>query len=205
MAVIPKVKNEPTVNQTLSESDRQLRARRGRRMLIILFALFLAPILAAVFLNSRWTDWQPPPTRNYGQLIVPVLPMNESPLVLADDASQATQPWRLIVAQDGPCDSTCQSRIAELQQVRKTLGRHQDELRLVLVMPEGPTRPEIDAAVWIDSAGRFARMLGERGIEAEGLFLADPLGNLMMRFAPPVDDAAMSKDLDRLISHSRFQ
>lgn len=174
-------------------------------MLIILFALFLAPILAAVFLNSRWTDWQPPPTRNYGELITPVLPMNESPLSLPVDPPQSPPPWRLILPQQGPCDSPCLSRIAELQRVRKTLGRHQDELRLVLVMPEGPPRPEIDTAVWIDSAGRFASMLRERGMEPEGLFLADPLGNLMMRFAPPVDDAAMSKDLDRLISHSRFQ
>ncbi|MEM9531041.1 MAG: hypothetical protein AAGA23_08980 [Pseudomonadota bacterium] len=164
---------------------------RGRGTLILIFALFLAPVLAAVFLNSTFSDWRPGSTRNYGQLITPVIPLaNElPPRVTGSD----TPPWQLLWPRRLSCGDECAAQLAELERIRQTLGRHRDKLEIAL-LPEG-----------VPDTAPLLAALRARELDPESLYLIDPLGNLMMAYTQPVDATGLRKDLDRLIRHSKFK
>ncbi len=54
-----------------------------------------------------------------------------------------------------------------------------------------------------DGGGEFGRQFpADRGDGA--VFVVDPLGNLMMRFAPGLPPADMLKDLEKLLKLSRI-
>ncbi|MFK7954560.1 MAG: hypothetical protein AB8B96_00565 [Lysobacterales bacterium] len=168
---------------------------RGRWVLIMIFSLFFAPIVAALFLNSRLSDWRPSATKNFGQLIVPVVPIgSELPSSPADDLP----PWRLIWPVVGSCESACKERIETLARIQQTLGRHRDKLEIWALN---------DAAGDLDpgTSDKIRAALVARELTAEGLYLVDPLGNVMMFYPPDSDTTGLRKDLDRLIRHSKFK
>ncbi len=186
-----------TTPTPLPDSAELPKQARGRWVLVILFALFFAPILAALFLNSRLSDWQPTATKNYGELIVPVVPMaTEMPPVTGG----LVAPWRLIWRVKGACDVICMERVETLARIHQTLGRHRDKLEiLVLGADSGAAAQDVAVAEKV-SAG-----LKARGLTADGLYLIDPLGNAMMYYPVDADTTGLRKDLDRLIRHSKFR
>ncbi len=176
---------------------------RGRWVLGLIFALFLAPIVAALFLNSRLSDWQPSATKNYGELIMPVVPLGE--VLAALDEGRAVgvdelPPWRLIWPRAGSCDASCQEQISVLARIKQTLGRHQDKLDILVADAEAAGGRVDDA---LSQTLRTA--FRTRELRADGLYLVDPLGNAMMFYASEPDPTGLRKDLDRLIRHSKFR
>ncbi|MEM7705472.1 MAG: hypothetical protein AAF358_07980 [Pseudomonadota bacterium] len=176
---------------------------RGRWVLGLIFALFLAPIVAALFLNSRLSDWQPSATKNYGELIMPVVPLGEVFNALDDqrpaDADELP-PWRLIWPRAGTCDASCQAQVDVLTRIKQTLGRHQDKLQ-ILVTDVQAAGGGVDAAL----SQTLHTAFRTRELSADGLYLVDPLGNAMMYYPPEPDATGLRKDLDRLIRHSKFR
>ncbi len=167
---------------------------RGRLVLIMIFALFFAPIVAALFLNSRLSDWRPSATKNFGQLIVPVVPIG-SELPVVD--SETLPPWRLIWPLSGDCEAECRQKVETLARIQQTLGRHRDKLEIWVL---NDTSGELDAG----AAEKVRSALVERDLTTQGLYLVDPLGNVMMFYPPDSDTTGLRKDLDRLIRHSKF-
>lgn len=176
---------------------------RGRWVLGLIFALFLAPIVAALFLNSRLSDWQPSATKNYGELIMPVVPLGEVFNELDEQRPAEPDelpPWRLVWPRAGSCDASCQAQIDVLARIKQTLGRHQDKLQ-ILVTDAQAAGGGADAALSQTVRTAFRT----RELNADGLYLVDPLGNAMMFYAPEPDATGLRKDLDRLIRHSKFR
>lgn len=170
--------------------------RKNRLTLVALAAVFVVPMLAAMYLNSRWSNWQPEATRNHGTLIQPVLPVAGVPL-LEDQRGHLR--WTLISVN---CRIDCAARFDELARLRRGLGRFEEKLTLAaLGAPGAPPEP---VAALDDPAGRIAAALASRSLPAHGLYLVDPLGNLMLRYAEDYQASDVLDDLERLLKYSKF-
>jgi len=184
---------------------------RNRLVLIALFGLFFAPMLAAVLLHSRWIAWQAPPEKAHGELIQPVEPLG--PFQLDDAFGQPRTLddlkglWQLAHARRGACGDACLERLVLMHNIRLSQDRHRDEVGLLLV-----TDHDIDAAVldelraldpsWLVFAGRAGERLLDRfpGEPVGAFYIVDPEANIMERFGPHADLDGVRKDLDRLVT-----
>lgn len=179
--------------------------------LLLLFALFFAPMLIAVALHSEWVDWQPSPDRSHGQLLDPVVELQPftlqtalgEPLGLQDLAGR----WQMAYMQPGPCEADCLDRLQLLRQIRVSQDRHRPDIGLVYAtdaqVPETLARQivSLDAsfAAFGGDAGR--QLLAQfPGADAGGFYIVDPSGNIIERFGIDADPNGIRKDLRRLLT-----
>ncbi len=169
-----------------------------RVKLLLLLALFASPALAA-WLVYTW--WQPARFTNYGTLLSP----RHLELPTLRDATGQPRAWNdlrgkwvLLVATPGVCDDRCGRDSYLARQVRLAQGRDQARIERVLLAAG-------DAVAWPHRDGAYvATSESLSGPLAEGgLFLVDPLGNLMMRFPREADGERVIRDLKKLLSASR--
>jgi hypothetical protein len=175
--------------------------RRGRRVLLVLAAVFLLPVVVA-FAMYYGNLWRPSGLASKGELITPARPLNTAGLRLADGATPAADAlkgkWSLVYAGDGACDADCRVALVFARQSRLALNNEMTRVQIVMLSTSNccqsgyleqvvPGIRVLDASS-ADAAGLLAQFPAAR---AQSLFIVDPLGNLMMRH----DAAHTSKDL----------
>lgn len=192
----------------------------GRRSLVTLWlmiAVFAAPVIAAWFFYL-YPDYLPKGRTNRGELIEPVVPITRlgdlrSPNGNALDRARFDGRWTLVYLGEGACAEDCAQRLVDLRQIRLALGESglNVERLLIAVAPPDPVLPpglagelegmqiaEADAT----AAKRLASALG--GGEPFGrVYILDPMGNLMMRYAPDAAAKDTLEDMERLLKASK--
>lgn len=172
--------------------------RRKRLQLILIVVAFATPVLVALAFNTPWLRYQPESTRNYGELIQPVIALPESGLAeVGAEQGQGRGIWTLLwlpAAGTGDCSAT----LDLLRRLRLAEGRELDRVRIAYVdscaQAPGEAQQQLDAQV---SAG-VRQQLGR-----DGLWLVDPYGNAMMRYPLDFDGTGVKKDLARLLRYSK--
>jgi cytochrome oxidase Cu insertion factor (SCO1/SenC/PrrC family) len=184
---------------------------KARLTLILLFALFLAPILAAVLLNSKWIDWEPAPERSHGTLVEPVVPLPDFELETADGQSVSRESllgrWILLQAEPGACTEACEQRAYLLRQIRAGQNRHVPDIGLLMLTGD---RPDAALAERIRALDPVFDVIGGPaaaavraalpGPDAGGFYIVDPDGNIMEYFGSDADPTGIRKDLRRLLT-----
>ncbi len=189
-------------------------SRRNRLVLILIFALFLAPLVAAVLLQSDWADYAPEETVNRGELLEPPVALafeRVGTITGTTDADDDRNRWRVVQVESTPCDAACEQRVTDLRQVHLATGRHQDEVAIVLVGVSGPEVRNRMLEIYgrfqlaTDTGGEFEASLatanGAPPLPGTAL-IADPEGNALLRYAPGYDRGDLNKDLTKLLKWS---
>jgi hypothetical protein len=173
--------------------------RAARAKLLLLLAVFASPAVAAWL---SYLYWQPAHFSNYGILLSPQ-PLELPSLV---DEAGNTKPWRalrgkwvLLVVAPGGCDAQCNENTYLARQVRLAQGRERQRIERVFLGPERP----IDWP-YAEDAYRVAMRQSPDVLANGGLFLVDPLGNLMMAFPAKAQGEGVIRDLRRLLKASRM-
>lgn len=203
-----------------------LKKHPGRLQLLLLAGLFGLPLAAAIFLHV--SEWRPTGTTNTGALITPPrsLPAVKllAPAGTAADWDAHGRKWRLVYVAANTCDAHCQAALAIARQVRLAQGKERGRVgrALLLLTPPGsgaantPSASETqaqtgDADLMIlhaqsqDAAALRAAFQPPAGAgAATGLFLVDPLRNVMMYYPADADPSGMRKDLKRLLQVSQI-
>lgn len=179
-----------------------------RTKLLLLVALFLAPIVAS-FIAYRFV--RPENTVNYGELIAP-RPVTAQPFervgagrfTFADLAGR----WVLIASDSGECTASCARKLTTMRQVRLALGRRASRVERVFVVDDvrAPDREALSAY------GGTVVALTPRGLglapgaanDRAHIYLVDPRGSVMMRWPADADRGRMLKDLERLLKASQI-
>ena len=178
----------------------------GRRTLIVLALVTMAPILAsygAYYLFPR--DAQ----ANYGELL-PTRPAPEIAGAALDGApfrvAGLSGKWVLALAAGGACDAACQQQLYATRQARAIQGKSMDRVvRVWLVTDDAPPPPALLAQHPDVVAARVAPdALAAWGRGGDRIYVVDPLGNLVLAFPRDPDVKAMAKDLTRLLKASRI-
>lgn len=168
----------------------------GRGPLLLLLALFVAPLAAAWLVLQL--GWYQPAVTNKGELLAPGLTL------ASQGAGSASGQWLLLIRLEQDCDPRCTTQLELLGNGWQTLGREQGRVAIRLLglspwQPEGASRlPLQPQAVATEAIGWFDN----------SLVIADPMGNLVLRY--PLDDGLQPalrlalQDLRKLLKQSKI-
>lgn len=180
----------------------------SKRPLYILAAVCLAPIIASFVLYAVWT-----PTGgqvNYGTLVAPLqLPLTGPRSTAGESFSlrELRGKWVLLTADAAACDQACARKLYATRQARTMTGKDRERVQRVwLVTGNGAPPPELLAAhpdLRIAVADSTLLAALPAGAEA-GIFLIDPLGNLILRYPADPDIKRLNADIARLLYVSRI-
>lgn len=191
--------------------------RSGGRSLWPLWALlviFALPAAAAWFFYLN-PEYLPKSRVNRGELLEPPRPWpGELRLVAPDgvafDAAAFRHRWTLVVPSRLPCAEACQRRLVELRQIRRALGEGSTVVeRLAVFVGEGPV--ELDASLAgtdvvrasPEDDARLQALFGPGPDIWERIYVVDPFGNVMMRYAADAPPKDVLKDMERLFKASK--
>lgn len=180
----------------------QPRHRRNRALLIAIFAIFFGSLLLAGAL--RFSGWRPAGTKAYGELLQPPGDLRRMVPRLADGRDYRWRPrerlWRIALAPPADCIDACITLARQLDTVWQLTGKDADRVHVLWVgtppaaMPRDPAlrvlRP--NAAL---RAG-LPRVDDPRGVP---VYVIDPYGFVILRYAPGFDPAGLRSDLARLL------
>lgn len=208
-------------------------ARPARAKLLLIIALFALPIVASYLAYFVWR-----PTggvRNYGVLLpVQTVPESVRLYSVTDGEPIALKSlrgkWLLVQVDGAACDKTCEAKLYAMRQVRLMQGRDQTRLERVWILSDGGVPSAtlqqtyagglfvVDKAgallpllTTADKAASGAALSTQHGPPKQGIYLIDPLGNLIMRWtiSPETehlnnDIKHMHKDIGRLLRASQI-
>jgi cytochrome oxidase Cu insertion factor (SCO1/SenC/PrrC family) len=166
-----------------------------RAKLVLVVVICAAPfVLGWLAYEHRWFAGQ---SGNYGELI--------KPRPVAGPLAPLRGKWVLVTIDAAVCDAACEKKLYIVRQVRKAQGKDAERMeRLWLLSDAAKPRAELLAAI----EGSHVAAADSATLGAfpgtGGIYLVDPLGNLMMRFPADADPSKMIKDLQRLLKYSGF-
>lgn len=195
--------------------------RRNRASLLLIFALFAAPVVTAWLLFFVFPDWVPTSSSNHGTLVEPVrlLPPFHLPALSADAVeSEVLQgKWTFVYIHRGACGNACIQQLYRMRQLRLTQGKNIDRLQRLMLWDAGGVekaqRDELQQhfpgqVTAILSGDTATPLLAAFDVDAQPpltsgrLYLVDPLGNLMMMYGADNEPRGIIKDLERLLKYS---
>lgn len=192
------------------------RTRWGRVQMVLLLLVCLAPVVAS-YITFYWIKPSGGP-RSQSTLIAPV---RDLPTALATDLQGRTVAlstlkgqWLLMVVAGGDCDALCQNQLYFQRQLREVLGKEKDRVdRVWLITDDAPVPDSVRPALAQATVLRVSPQVLAGWLQADSgrplkdhLYVADPMGNAMMRTAPEltVEKAAgVKRDLERLLRASK--
>jgi hypothetical protein len=188
--------------------SRQKRAS-GWLQVVLIGLLFGVPLVLAAWLYYGGS-FRPAGRTNHGALLEPIV--NLAGTIPASSAVRLAEGhWLLVYANDDECGAECRDALYTLRQSRLMLGH--DAGRLTRVFLHGELAPdrvflqEHHAGLEVVEDPDFADLLATirpEQLPAGGFFLVDPLGNLVMYFAPDIDPGDMVDDIEHLLDLSRI-
>jgi hypothetical protein len=184
----------------------------SRLKLLLLAALFFAPVVSAILIFFYAPDWIPGRV-NYGTLISPARPATALRLA---DASGAPAPtalagkWSLVYLAGAACDDACTARLVLTRQVRLALNQNRGRVQRLYLAPDaaalaaaraqlGAEHPDLlfYARTDASAAAFFAPA------DPHALYLIDPLGNWLMVYTGAVEAKGLHRDLKKLLRVSQ--
>jgi len=184
---------------------------RGRKQFLMMALFFLGPLVLA-FIVYYGFDWRPAGSTEHGELLQP-------PTVLSDVALGESRDgvvpilrrkWSLIMIEDDGCADNCQATLYETRQVRKALSREDERTQRVLIIAGDFDREILQLQhrdlIVVEAGTDAARALAPAldNLDRSFIYLADPLGNLMMRFPRDSGMKEIHTDLKKLLKLSRI-
>lgn len=176
--------------------------RRNRTMLIALVVLFVGSFLVAGAL--RFSGWRPEGLKNKGELLQPYGDLRGVVPRLAQGGEYAWDPqarlWRIAVAPPAGCGAPCVALSRELDTVWQLFGRNADHVHLLWIgePPAGAVRNASTRVLQDDPAlrARLPRLQDAAGVP---VYVIDPNGFVILRYAPGFDPADLRTDVARLL------
>lgn len=179
--------------------------RGNQRILLLIAAVCLLPLLAAVALRLFWT---PPTLASLGELLPPHALAYDR--LLGTDGrpwphEQVADRWLIVYASPGQCDAACQQTLYLTRQSRTAQGKASLRLGRLWVLTDGAQPDAALLAAHPDlQLARLAQVgdlpeLGGVGQAPRHLFLVDRRGQIVMRYSDQPEPMAFIKELGRLI------
>ena len=188
-----------------AQHDNDAIRRRNRGMLVALFLLFFGGMLVAGLL--RFSGWRPQGSKNKGELLQPYGDLRGYAPSLADGRAyrwkDAPRTWR-IVAMPRDCDGAraaeCARLLADLDKVWRLMNKDADRVHVLWAgaAPTGSALPAEVRPLRVDG-GLRAGLARPDDAAGDAVWLVDPNGFVVLRYAPGFDPGDLRTDLARLL------
>lgn len=193
---------------------------KGRITILLVFLTCALPIVAAFYL---YFFNKPDGTNNYGTILDPQMDVSTEVFknINGEDFTmkQVADKWVLISVIHSSCDEVCQNTLYFQRQARASKGKEQGRIaRVVFVTDEGPLETlllrqfpdvhfvrasESQLTSWLPLEQGIVGKKGSTEVRSvrDHVFVADPLGHVMMRFPPnnTLEFDKFRKDISRLL------
>lgn len=162
--------------------------------LALLTTLALLPALVAAGLY--WGGWRSEGHRAHGRFLTP-------PAVLGGAEGVAQGDWTLLYLTPAACDPVCVKALHGLRMAHLAQGGEQGRVRRLALTPDAALARALAAADSGLAAHPAPPDLSARlGDASPGIYLIDPRGNAILRYAPDADPRGLRQDLAHLLKHS---
>lgn len=180
--------------------------RKARLTLVALIAVCVLPVAASYL---AFYVWPPSGRSNYGALVTPTL-LPEGALATPGGGAFARDDvkgfWTYVVVAPAACNAPCQQALYFTRQVRTAQAQEAGRVARVWLLSDGGVpdaallaeHPELMVA---RADGRWLEQLDGKAVAQ--VWLADPRGQVMMRYPVELDPKGMIKDLARLLKYSQ--
>jgi len=189
--------------------------RAGRRVLLAITGLFFLPVVAALV----WYIWAPslaPPPSTHGTLVDPARALQpfriersgQAPYTLDDLRGR----WVLLNVIGEDCGESCIKRVHDTRQIRLALDKDTNRVRRVALAPQGRATPGLASILdrhpelTVLASGPDGPLAGQLpgGSPVGAVFIIDPHGNVVLRYAPDMAADGILDDLQKLLKLSRI-
>ncbi len=173
--------------------------KKNRRLLLAMFAIAFVSLGASYLLFYSAREGGVWGTTNNGAFVDP--PLKMATLGLADSGGQLMTEgitWWLWVVAPAECTAECADAAHQLRQLHVLLNKDADRLRRALVTGRG-TKPALLAQY-----PKMEHLSGDLSPLSEGIYIVDPIGNLVLFY--PLSDAGkpVLTDLKKLLKLSQI-
>jgi cytochrome oxidase Cu insertion factor (SCO1/SenC/PrrC family) len=192
------------------------RWHRGRWMLLLLFAVTAAPIVASYL--TYYVFKPTGGTTSYGALVEPQRPIPPSLVVRGEDgrplrADSLKGKWLMISVDASACGDACAKKLYFMRQVRATQAAERERVVMVWLRTDDGVVPDAVMHAYPDTRKLIVDPSARRtvsewlpvdtgGNATDYIYLVDPNGNLMMRFPKNPDPSKIKNDLTKLLKWS---
>jgi len=203
------------MNEPRSHVESVAAIHASRRRLLWLALLFFGP-LAVSFLLYYGELWRPEGGTNKGELVQPPRPLQAIPLTLANGEKSSPkvlrERWSWVYIGDGRCDARCRTALTDLRQARLLLVEKAERVQRVFLVTDNccdqeyltKEHPGLIVAL-LDNPELAAQFeIGKESTAAGRIYLVDPLGNLMMSYAPDAPSMGLLEDIKKLLKLSHI-
>lgn len=185
-----------------STTPTSAQVRRGRWILVGLFALFFGTVGAAGVL--RFSGWQPPGSKVHGQMLAPALDARSMVPTLQDGGAYAWSPpartWRIVVAAPQECGQRCATLARDLDKVWQLFSHNADRVDILWLgaVPDGAEAMPALRHVR-DDDGLRALLPGLDDPAGVPVYIIDPNGFVILRYPPGTDPGWIRADVSKLL------
>jgi cytochrome oxidase Cu insertion factor (SCO1/SenC/PrrC family) len=186
----------------------------------ILVAIFFGPLILAFILYYGAGAWRPHGSTNTGDLITPARPLPEMNLAPAIDGApidlnSLKGKWTLVFVGDGQCDARCREALVLTRQTRLALNKDIHRVQRLFLVTDGccdrtylqTEHTDLRTALIDGQTGRtlLAVFPEDAATPHQGrIYIVDPLGNLMMSYAPDAPRKGLLQDMKKLLKLSHI-
>lgn len=185
---------------------------RNRVMLLGIFALFFGSLVVAGVL--RFSGWRPEGMKNKGELLQPPADLRGMTPKLLDGSAYAWAPikrvWRIAVAPPADCGAECTKAAEDIHKVWELLGREATRVDVLWLCASTPCAlptgaPQLANLRLLQADAELRKKLPrvdmvtyERG-RGVPLYVIDPNGFVILRYAAGSDPGGLRYDLAKLL------
>lgn len=197
--------------------------KKNKITMILLFLMFVAPILSAVYIfNTNTSDKYV--TKNRGNLISPAIILkdieleyieNKKPYKLVEQEHQ----WLMVFIGAGECDVNCKRQLVVMRQTRLAQGGEFTRVKRLYVIQDKQSEqfmkevkayhPDMDIVT--GSKAQIENVTAQFTLsdklevgKSNRIYIVDPIGNLMMYYDLDAEASDIAKDLTRLLKVSQM-
>jgi hypothetical protein len=172
---------------------------RNRRMLLAMFAIAFLTLGGSYVLFYSAREGGVWGTTNKGAFVDPPVSVSDLGLSRADGTLLTEGgTWWLWVVTEGECQESCAHAVHQLRQLHILLNKDSDRVQRALV-----TSPDRAPGLLLEYPG-VTHLTGALESLTEGIYIVDPIGNLVLHY--PLDDAGkpVLTDLKKLLKLSQI-
>ncbi len=176
------------------------RGRSSRVQLMLILAVSLGTVGAAYLLFYMVRDVGPWHTTNRGAFVDP--PISAQSLGLTNESGKPFETgghWWLWVVPKGPCTDECRQAVHQLRQLHVLLQKDAARVRRALVTADGKTDPELHRHY-----PKLEALGGDVGRLTSGIYVVDPIGNLVFHYRMEQAGEPVLDDMKRLLQVSQI-
>lgn len=163
----------------------------------------LVPLVLA-FVMYFQQIWLPASGTNLGQLLIPPKQFPEAQLSYHQQVPLNTKErqWTLLFHHQDACHKACGEHLYTLRQVHLALGKEAHRVRRLLLVD--------DISQWSDIVREYPHLfvasLTDKTVlnQGEGIYVVDPLGNIMMYYDFDQTGKPILKDVKKLLKNSNI-